>query len=197
MSKTFDQIPLERPATPLLDRAATPEDLRCLDEQDLLQLADELRETLLYSVGKTGGHFGAGLGVIELTVALHYAYHTPQDRLVWDVGHQCYPHKILTGRREELLNIRRSGGLSGFPKRSESEYDTFGVGHSSTSISAALGMALLVHGLIFALLAWIVLDVLDDSVPELVVESAQGESDIPVQKKEFTQKMQQKPSTAK
>ena len=142
MSKTFDHIPLDPPLTPLLDQAATPADLRRLEEQQLAQLTDELRETLLYSVGKTGGHFGAGLGVIELTVALHYAYNTPEDRIVWDVGHQCYPHKILTDRRAELLNIRRSNGISGFPKRSESDYDTFGVGHSSTSISAALGMAL-------------------------------------------------------
>ena len=97
---------------------------------------------MLFSVGQTGGHFGAGLGVVELTVALHFAYNTPEDRIVWDVGHQTYPHKIITGRRDKMDTMRKEGGLSGFPKRSESEYDTFGVGHSSTSISAALGMTL-------------------------------------------------------
>ncbi|BBI64975.1 hypothetical protein HSBAA_62810 [Vreelandella sulfidaeris] len=105
-------------------------------------MADELRAYLLYSVGVSGGHFGAGLGVVELSVALHHIFHTPHDRLVWDVGHQAYPHKILTGRRETMLSIRQHGGLAAFPRRAESEYDTFGVGHSSTSISAALGMAL-------------------------------------------------------
>ncbi|WP_045855758.1 1-deoxy-D-xylulose-5-phosphate synthase [Teredinibacter purpureus] len=138
----FDEIPTERPATPLLDEVNTPADLRKLDEKQLPSLAEELRAFLLYSVGRTGGHFGAGLGVVELTIALHYVMNTPEDRLVWDVGHQTYPHKILTGRREELDSIRQLDGLSGFPKRAESEYDTFGVGHSSTSISAALGMAL-------------------------------------------------------
>ncbi|GAB3113556.1 1-deoxy-D-xylulose-5-phosphate synthase [Aestuariicella hydrocarbonica] len=138
----FDEIPLFRPLTPLLDQVNSPADLRQLEEKELPQLARELREFLLYSVGQTGGHFGAGLGVVELTIALHYCYNTPEDRLVWDVGHQTYPHKILTGRREEMLTMRQAGGLSGFPKRAESEYDTFGVGHSSTSISAALGMAL-------------------------------------------------------
>lgn len=137
-----NQIPLERPSTPLLDTVQSPSDLRLLDEKQLPQLADELRAFLLYTVGQTGGHFGAGLGVVELTVALHYVYHTPEDRLVWDVGHQTYPHKILTGRRELMNSIRQGGGLSGFPKRDESEYDTFGVGHSSTSISAAQGMAI-------------------------------------------------------
>lgn len=137
-----NQIPLERPSTPLLDTVQSPSDLRLLDEKQLPQLADELRAFLLYTVGQTGGHFGAGLGVVELTVALHYVYHTPEDRLVWDVGHQTYPHKILTGRRELMNTIRQGGGLSGFPKRDESEYDTFGVGHSSTSISAAQGMAI-------------------------------------------------------
>ncbi len=117
-------------------------DLRLLDEKQLPQVADELRAFLLYTVGKTGGHFGAGLGVVELTVALHYVYNTPEDRLVWDVGHQTYPHKILTERRELMHSIRQAGGLSGFPKRDESVYDTFGVGHSSTSISAAQGMAI-------------------------------------------------------
>lgn len=136
------EIPTQRPLTPLLDTIESPADLRLLKEQQLATVAQELRAFLLYSVGQTGGHFGAGLGVVELTIALHYVYQTPSDRLVWDVGHQTYPHKILTGRRERLLSIRQAGGLSGFPKRDESEYDTFGVGHSSTSISAALGMAL-------------------------------------------------------
>ncbi|MCP5301950.1 MAG: 1-deoxy-D-xylulose-5-phosphate synthase [Pseudomonadales bacterium] len=142
MAKTFTNIPLTRPATPLLDRVDLPVQLRALDESQLPKLADELREYLLYSVGKSGGHFGAGLGVVELTIALHYIYNTPHDRLVWDVGHQAYPHKILTGRREAMPTIRHADGLSAFPKRSESEFDAFGVGHSSTSISAALGMAL-------------------------------------------------------
>jgi 1-deoxy-D-xylulose-5-phosphate synthase len=137
-----NQIPLERPSTPLLDTIQSPADLRRLDEKQLPQVADELRAFLLYTVGKTGGHFGAGLGVVELTVALHYVYNTPEDRLVWDVGHQTYPHKILTERRELMHSIRQGGGLSGFPKREESVYDTFGVGHSSTSISAAQGMAI-------------------------------------------------------
>ncbi len=137
-----NQIPLERPFTPLLDTIQSPVDLRLLDEKQLPQIADELRAFLLYTVGKTGGHFGAGLGVVELTVALHYVYNTPEDRLVWDVGHQTYPHKILTERRELMHSIRQGGGLSGFPKREESIYDTFGVGHSSTSISAAQGMAI-------------------------------------------------------
>src|SRR5690606_10796192 len=122
-----------------------PAELRKLDDAQLLQLADELRAYLLYAVGRSGGHFGAGLGVIELTIALHYVFNTPTDRLVWDVGHQTYPHKILTGRREAILKVRQEDGISGFPKRAESRYDTFGVGHSSTSISAALGMALAAH----------------------------------------------------
>ena len=138
----YESIPESRPLTPLLDSIEFPRDLRELSEKQLLVLADELRHYLLYSVGQTGGHFGAGLGVIELTVALHYLYDTPYDRIVWDVGHQTYPHKILTGRKEALLNIRQADGISGFPKRSESDYDTFGVGHSSTSISAAQGMAM-------------------------------------------------------
>ena len=142
MPRTFDEIPLTRPHTPLLDSLPNPAALRALPREQLEQAVDELRAYLLWSVGRSGGHFGAGLGVVELTVALHYLYQTPYDRLVWDVGHQCYPHKILTGRREQLPTIRQQDGLSGFPKRSESEYDTFGVGHSSTSISAALGMAL-------------------------------------------------------
>src|SRR6056300_705829 len=140
--KTFDQIPTQRPETPLLDAIDAPADLRELDEAELSLLADELRAYLLYVVGQVGGHFGAGLGVVELTIALHYIFATPEDRLVWDVGHQAYPHKILTGRREAMSTLRQKGGLAGFPKRGESPFDTFGVGHSSTSISAALGMAL-------------------------------------------------------
>lgn len=140
--KLFDEIPAERPITPLLDTLDTPAALRAMTQQQLAQVADELRAYLLYSVGCSGGHFGAGLGVVELTVALHHALETPHDRLVWDVGHQAYPHKILCGRREAMLGIRQYGGLAAFPRRAESEYDTFGVGHSSTSISAALGMAL-------------------------------------------------------
>ena len=136
------EIPHSRPETPLLDAIDQTADLRQLEEAQLLQLTDELRQYLLFSVGQTGGHFGAGLGVVELTVALHYLYNTPDDRIVWDVGHQTYPHKILTGRREKMPTMRIQDGLSGFPKRSESDYDTFGVGHSSTSISAALGMAI-------------------------------------------------------
>jgi len=141
-TRIFTDIPLQRPATPLLDQVDVPAQLRLLEEDQLPQLANELREYLLWCVGQTGGHFGAGLGVVELTIALHYVYQTPHDRLIWDVGHQAYPHKILTGRREQMLGMRQKDGLSPFPKRSESEYDTFGVGHSSTSISAALGMAL-------------------------------------------------------
>lgn len=140
--KVFTHIPRQRPDTPMLDGIDTPADLRKLTLQELPQLADELREYLLYSVGQSGGHFGAGLGVVELTLALHYAYHTPDEHLVWDVGHQAYPHKILTGRREQMTTIRTGGGLAAFPNRDESPYDTFGVGHSSTSISAALGMTI-------------------------------------------------------
>ena len=136
------EIPLIRPDTPLLDGILPPADVRSLERNQLEDLAEELRAYLLWSVGQTGGHFGAGLGVVELTLALHYLYDTPNDRIVWDVGHQTYPHKILTGRKERMHSMRQSGGLSGFPKRSESEFDTFGVGHSSTSISAAVGMAL-------------------------------------------------------
>jgi 1-deoxy-D-xylulose-5-phosphate synthase len=142
MPTTFKDIPRVRPTTPLLDRAETPDGLRRLGEAELEALADELRLELLYSVGQTGGHFGAGLGVIELTIALHYVFDTPDDRLVWDVGHQAYPHKILTGRRQRMATLRQKDGVAAFPRRSESEYDTFGVGHSSTSISAALGMAI-------------------------------------------------------
>ncbi|HCL77871.1 MAG TPA: 1-deoxy-D-xylulose-5-phosphate synthase, partial [Pseudomonas sp.] len=142
MLKTFHEIPRLRPQTPILDRAATPAQLRRLGEAELEELANELRQDLLFSVGQTGGHFGAGLGVIELTIALHYVFDTPDDRLVWDVGHQAYPHKILTGRREGMASLRQKDGLAAFPRRCESEYDTFGVGHSSTSIGAALGMAI-------------------------------------------------------
>ena len=128
-------------ATPLLDTISTPADIRRLAPEQLPQLVQELRAFLLESVGKTGGHFASNLGVVELTIALHYVFETPQDHLVWDVGHQSYPHKILTGRKDRMHTIRQFGGLAGFPKRSESEYDDFGVGHSSTSIGAALGMA--------------------------------------------------------
>ncbi|MBO6836478.1 MAG: 1-deoxy-D-xylulose-5-phosphate synthase, partial [Alphaproteobacteria bacterium] len=128
-------------ATPLLDQITVPADLRKLDASQLRQVADELRSATIRAVSQTGGHLGAGLGVVELTVALHYVYNTPDDRLIWDVGHQCYPHKILTGRRDRIRTLRQGGGLSGFTKRSESEYDPFGAGHSSTSISAGLGMA--------------------------------------------------------
>lgn len=127
---------------PRLSRIETPADLRRFDESELPTIAEELRAYLIESVGKSGGHFGAGLGVIELTVALHYLYDTPEDRLVWDVGHQCYPHKILTGRRDQIHTVKQKDGVAPFPKREESEFDTFGVGHSSTSISAALGMAI-------------------------------------------------------
>ena len=127
--------------TPLLDTINLPQDLRRLDKKQLPQVAAELRAFLLDSIGKTGGHFASNLGAVELTIALHYVYNTPEDHLVWDVGHQSYPHKILTGRKGQMHTMRRYGGLAGFPKRSESEYDAFGVGHSSTSIGAALGMA--------------------------------------------------------
>ncbi|MBS7669476.1 1-deoxy-D-xylulose-5-phosphate synthase [Croceicoccus gelatinilyticus] len=130
------------PATPLLDTVNTPDDLRKLKREDLRQLADELRSEMISAVGQTGGHLGSGLGVVELTTAIHYVFNTPDDRLVWDVGHQAYPHKILTGRRDRIRTLRQGGGLSGFTKRSESEYDPFGTAHSSTSISAALGFAI-------------------------------------------------------
>ncbi len=138
----FHEIPTKRPETPLLDSVNLPDALKKLPEEELETLARELRHFLLYTVGQTGGHFGAGLGVIELTIALHYVFNTPADKLVWDVGHQSYPHKILTGRREQMDTLRQPEGIAPFPVRSESEYDTFGVGHSSTSISAALGMAI-------------------------------------------------------
>ncbi|MBB4641125.1 1-deoxy-D-xylulose-5-phosphate synthase [Rhizorhapis suberifaciens] len=131
----------QSPATPLLDQVKTPEDLRRLAPHRLRQVADELRQEVISAVGVTGGHLGSGLGVVELTTAIHYVFNTPEDRLIWDVGHQCYPHKILTGRRDRIRTLRQAGGLSGFTKRSESEYDPFGAAHSSTSISAALGFA--------------------------------------------------------
>jgi len=126
---------------PLLETIASPADLRRLPAAKLTDLAQELRQFLIQSVATRGGHFAAGLGTVELTIALHYVFNTPDDRLVWDVGHQAYPHKVLTGRRDKLHTIKQDAGLAPFPTRSESEYDTFGVGHSSTSISAALGMA--------------------------------------------------------
>jgi 1-deoxy-D-xylulose-5-phosphate synthase len=132
---------LTKPSTPLLDQIDSPANLRKLKESDLAQLADELRAETISAVSVTGGHLGAGLGVVELTVALHYVFNTPTDRIVWDVGHQAYPHKILTGRRDRIRTLRQGGGLSGFTKRSESQYDPFGAAHSSTSISASLGMA--------------------------------------------------------
>ena len=128
-------------STPLLDRVRTPPDLRALQDHELIQLAEELRQELIAAVSVTGGHLGAGLGVVELTIALHHVFDTPHDKLIWDVGHQSYPHKILTGRRDRIRTLRQADGLSGFCKRAESEYDTFGAGHSSTSISAGLGMA--------------------------------------------------------
>src|SRR5277367_375698 len=135
--------------TPLLDRVRHPADLRNFSVEQLRDLADELRAETIDAVSSTGGHLGASLGVVELTVALHAVFDTPHDRLIWDVGHQCYPHKILTGRRERIRTLRQGGGLSGFTRRAESEYDPFGAAHSSTSISAALGMAVardLSHG---------------------------------------------------
>ncbi len=132
----------DRPDTPLLDSVNVPSDLRKLDREQLPQLADELRQETISAVSVTGGHLGAGLGVVELTVALHYVFDTPDDKLIWDVGHQAYPHKIVTGRRDRIRTLRQGGGLSGFTKRSESEFDPFGAAHSSTSISAALGFAI-------------------------------------------------------
>src|SRR5215467_861794 len=127
--------------TPLLDTVSSPADTRGLSVPELKQLADELRAETIDAVSQTGGHLGAGLGVVELTVALHHVFDTPRDKLIWDVGHQAYPHKILTGRRDRIRTLRQEGGLSGFTRRSESEYDPFGAAHSSTSISAGLGMA--------------------------------------------------------
>ncbi|MCT9980418.1 1-deoxy-D-xylulose-5-phosphate synthase [Acinetobacter sp. I-MWF] len=138
----YTEIPSHRPVTPLLNEINHPQQLRQFEQSQLPQVADELRQFILYAAGQSGGHFGANLGVIELTVALHYCFETPRDRLVWDVGHQAYPHKVLTGRREQLMTIRSKDGLAAFPARDESEFDTFGVGHSSTAISAGLGMVL-------------------------------------------------------
>ncbi|MCG8453131.1 MAG: 1-deoxy-D-xylulose-5-phosphate synthase, partial [Spirochaetales bacterium] len=130
-----------RPETPVLDRVTTPQALKSLSDIELGLLSQELRAEVISAVSETGGHLGSSLGVVELTVAIHAVCNTPHDKLVWDVGHQCYPHKILTGRRDRIRTLRQGGGLSGFTKRSESEYDPFGAGHSSTSISAGLGMA--------------------------------------------------------
>src|SRR3954465_5415970 len=132
----------DRPDTPLLDTVNLPGDLRSLTKEQLPQLADELRQEMISAVSVTGGHLGAGLGVVELTVAAHYVFDTPDDKLIWDVGHQAYPHKILTGRRDRIRTLRQGSGLSGFTRRSESEYDPFGAAHSSTSISSALGFAM-------------------------------------------------------
>src|SRR6059058_2965519 len=131
----------DRPETPLLDTVKYPADIRALSKDQLPQLADELRQETISAVSVTGGHLGSALGVIELTTALHYVFDTPSDRLIWDVGHQAYPHKIVTGRRDRIRTLRQEGGLSGFTRRSESQYDPFGAAHSSTSISAGLGMA--------------------------------------------------------
>src|SRR5215217_4136165 len=132
----------DRPETPLLDTIQLPADIRALGKDQLPQLADELRQEVISAVSVTGGHLGAGLGVVELTVAAHYVFNTPTDKLIWDVGHQAYPHKIVTGRRDRIRTLRQGGGLSGFTRRCESEYDPFGAAHSSTSISSALGFAI-------------------------------------------------------
>src|SRR3982751_275617 len=132
----------DRPDTPLLDTVRLPADIRALSKEQLPQLADELRQEVISAVSVTGGHLGAGLGVVELTVAVHYVFDTPTDKLIWDVGHQAYPHKIVTGRRDRIRTLRQGAGLSGFTRRSESEYDPFGAAHSSTSISSALGFAI-------------------------------------------------------
>ena len=139
--KVFKEIPKVIPSTPLLDKVEVPSDIRSFSILELETLANELREFLLFSVGQSGGHLGGGLGVVELTVALHYLFHTPDDNLIWDVGHQAYPHKIITGRKNRINTIRKKDGLAPFPSINESEFDAFGVGHSSTSISALLGMA--------------------------------------------------------
>jgi 1-deoxy-D-xylulose-5-phosphate synthase len=144
--KIFTTIPSDIPETPTLDKIDVPSDIKNLSNIQLQSLADDVRAHLLYSVGQSGGHLGGGLGVIELTVVLHYLYNTPEDKIVWDVGHQAYPHKILTGRKNTLTSIRQKDGLAPFPNRAESPYDAFGVGHSSTSISAALGMAIAAQG---------------------------------------------------
>ena len=139
--KVFKKIPTQKPKTPLLDRVNVPSEMRSFSINELELLANELREFLLYSVGKSGGHLAGGLGVVELTIVLHYLFDTPNDNLIWDVGHQAYPHKILTGRKDQIESIRKKDGLAPFPSRSESEFDSFGVGHSSTSLSAILGMS--------------------------------------------------------
>ena len=131
----------DAPVTPILDRVSSPSDLKRMSDAELRQLADELRAETISAVSQTGGHLGAGLGVVELTVALHAVFDAPRDKIIWDVSHQCYPHKILTGRRDRMRTLRQKDGLSGFTKRSESPYDPFGAAHSSTSISAALGFA--------------------------------------------------------
>jgi len=140
--KIFSEIPTEIPVTTILNKILVPADIKNLSPVELKTLADDVRAYMLYSVGQSGGHLGGGLGVVELTVALQYLYNTPEDKIIWDVGHQAYPHKILTGRKDELTTIRHKDGLAPFPSRAESPYDAFGVGHSSTSISAALGMAI-------------------------------------------------------
>ena len=140
--KIFSEIPTKKPKTPVLDKVNVPADIKNLTSIELKTLADDVRAHMLYSVGQSGGHLGRGLGVVELTVVLHYLYDAPDDKIIWDVGHQAYPHKILTGRKKSLTTIRQKGGLAPFPSREESPYDAFGVGHSSTSISAALGMAI-------------------------------------------------------
>ena len=140
--KIFSEIPSNPPKTPILDKVNLPSDIKNLTPVELKSLADDVRAHMLYSVGQSGGHLGGGLGVVELTVVLHYLYNTPDDKIIWDVGHQAYPHKILTRRKDTLSSIRHKDGLAPFPNRTESPYDAFGVGHSSTSISAALGMAI-------------------------------------------------------
>ena len=140
--KIFSEIPTKKPKTPVLDKVNVPADIKNLTSIELKTLADDVRAYMLYSVGQSGGHLGGGLGVVELTVVLHYLYNAPDDKIIWDVGHQAYPHKILTGRKKSLTTIRQKDGLAPFPSREESPYDSFGVGHSSTSISAALGMAI-------------------------------------------------------
>ena len=139
--KIHSELPKNKPPTPLLDSLSDVSLIRKFSYEELLNLTDEIREYLLYSTSISGGHFGAGLGVVELTVALHHVFNTPNDKIVWDVGHQAYPHKILTGRKEKMLSMRQKDGLHPFPSRGESEFDAFGVGHSSTSIGAALGMS--------------------------------------------------------
>ena len=143
--KIFSEIPASSPKTPVLDKVNLPEDIKNLSPVELKTLADDVRAHMLFSVGQSGGHLGGGLGVVELTVVLQYLYDTPDDKIIWDVGHQAYPHKILTGRKAEIQSIRHKDGLAPFPNIAESEYDAFGVGHSSTSISAALGMACLLY----------------------------------------------------